>query len=172
MFLSCNKNKCRQKKQQAECWYALTTALWETMKDRGHTLHCTGSSFSKVYMQAFLQAHNFTQVPQLYSTLQINRTHLKYCERLRRLNNVWKNCVDRFERPLGPSLVMRHGFSDDKYLPALASSLTSISISSFISISSLTSILSLTLATRNFRYGLNDIAMQGARPARHSRKFI
>ena len=69
--------------------------------------------------------------------------------KLSQLNNVWKNCVDRFERPLGPSLVVRHGFPDDKYLPAstLTSTLTSMSSLTLILISCLTSISSSTLTS-------------------------
>jgi hypothetical protein len=52
---------------------AMTTALWETVKDHGYTLRWWELLKG---MRAFLQAHEFTQVPQLCSTLQIDRSHL------------------------------------------------------------------------------------------------
>jgi len=52
---------------------AMTTALWETVKEHGYTLHWWELLKG---MRAYLQAREFTQVPQLCSTLAINRTHL------------------------------------------------------------------------------------------------
>ena len=52
---------------------AMTTALWATAKEHGYTLHWWELLKG---MRSFLKSRDFDQVPQLGSTLQIDRTHL------------------------------------------------------------------------------------------------